>query len=169
MSYGKKFVARRLLPLRQSVEVSVGSVPRTRSGVTPPMVPSDIRDAILPGSGRPSRGDRRRRRACLAARSALVARREYQGRGSHPEQAISVTEWGPLAGPAEYGQLLAEREVLERHSSASTADECQGPEHDDEGGQHALSWRATDAGINPRHWRSDSGEGRATKGSGGTR
>jgi hypothetical protein len=40
----------------------------------------------------------------------------------HPEQAISVTEWGPLDGSSEHGQLLAEREVLKRHSSVSAAD-----------------------------------------------
>ena len=77
----------------------------------------------------------------------------------HPKQAISVTEWGPLDGPSEHSQLLAEGEVLKCHSSVSAADQCHGPEHDDEGGQHALSCRATDPRINPRHWRSDSGEG----------
>jgi hypothetical protein len=40
----------------------------------------------------------------------------------HPKQAIPVTERWPLDGPPERGQLLTEREVLERDGSVSAAD-----------------------------------------------
>ena len=55
---------------------------RTTSAVKPPMAPSDIRDAIPPGSARRSRRDQLGSDARLAAPTGLAARREYSGRGS---------------------------------------------------------------------------------------
>jgi hypothetical protein len=54
----------------------------------------------------------------------------------YPEQSISMTERGPLAGAPEHRQLLPKRQVLKGDRSVSPADQRAGAEHDDDRGQH---------------------------------
>jgi hypothetical protein len=75
----------------------------------------------------------------------------------HPKQSISVAELGTPRGALEHGQLLTEREILERDGSVSTADQRERSKRDFERKQHELSCPAISDRIN-RGRRSDSGE-----------
>jgi len=66
----------------------------------------------------------------------------------HPKQSISVVELGAPRGALEHGQLLTEREILERDGSVSTADQRERSKRGDECCQHELSCPAISHKIN---------------------
>ena len=75
----------------------------------------------------------------------------------HPKQSISVPKSGPLHGAVEHRQLLAERQVLERDRSVSSAGQRERSKCDEERSQHQLSCPAISHRLNLAG-RSDSGE-----------
>ena len=72
--------------------------------------------AIADANARPCQGRRR---------SGLFANLATHGE-QHPKQAISVPKSGTLHGALEHRQLLAERQVLDRDRSESSADQRGG-------------------------------------------
>src|SRR6266852_6795168 len=81
----------------------------------------------------------------------------------HPKQSISRAELRtPDCAPKD-GQLLTQRQVLERDGPVSATDQPERSEQYDNRSQHALSCRAIDLRINRRGWRSGFGEAHSWK------
>ena len=69
-------------------------------------------------------------------------------REQHPKQSISLAELRTPHGALEHGQLLTERQILERDRSVSTADQPERSKRDDERSQHDVSCPAITHRIN---------------------
>jgi hypothetical protein len=65
-----------------------------------------------------------------------------------PKQSISSVNGRPRGRALEHGQLLAERQVLQRDRPMSAADQSQGPRQKENRSQHAPSCRVLEPQIN---------------------
>ncbi len=70
-----------------------------------------------------------------------------------PEQSIARAEVRTPDRAPENGQLLTQRQVLERDGSVSRTEQPECSKENDKRGQHALSCRPIDLRLNRRGWR----------------
>jgi len=79
-------------------------------------------------------------------------------REEHPKQSVARAELRTPNGALKDGQLLTQRQVLERHRPVSGTEQPERSEEYDNRGQHLPSCRGINRRINRPGWRSGSGE-----------